>query len=168
LALPTYRVEPLTASALGLERWPPDAIWVGEAQPLVVVWLHEAVETTVSELDVAFEFATKTLPTAGARATASGAVPVVTELAAAKLDGLLVVPSLSTLSVLLDWLATYSVPVLESATCATGAVPVGAAITPLTLQPSEPWSPEATKTDWPSRAAAYNSVFSALCMAEGT
>ena len=47
-----------------------------------------------------------------------------------------------------------------SATCATGWEPVDAAVTPLTLQPSEPWSPDATKTDWPSTAAAWKRVFS--------
>ena len=52
-------------------------------------------------------------------------------------EGLPEVPSLSTLRLLLDLLATYSVPVDESATWATGFEPVGAATTPLTLQPSE-------------------------------
>ena len=63
------------------------------------------VETAVSEL---LEFATKTFPAVASSATASGPEPepVDTEPAVAKFEGLLVLPSLSTLSVLLDLLAT--------------------------------------------------------------
>ena len=133
-------------------------IWVGDAHPLVVVWLHVPVGKVVKELELSF--ATKTFPSDDASATASGAEPVVTVPAFAKPEGLPVVPSLSTLRLLLDLLATYSVPVEESATWATGFDPVGAATAPLTLQPSEPSSPDATKTDCPSTAAAWKSVFS--------
>ena len=127
--------------------------------PLVVVRLQVAVDTTVRVL---FVLATKTLPGPDARATAAGPdpEPVETELAVAKFDGLAVLPSLSTLRVLLDLLATYSVPVDGSTVCATGLVPVDAAILPLMLQPCAPWSPEATKIDCPSAAAAWKSVFS--------
>ena len=60
----TYKVEPepLTTSAVGELRWPPEAIWVGEPQPLVTVWLQVPVEITVSAL-VEWS-ATKTFPTA--------------------------------------------------------------------------------------------------------
>ena len=58
---------------------------------------------TVSEFEVAF--ATNTFP-ATSSATASGPEPAGTELAGPKSDGSLVVPSLSTLTVLLFLLAT--------------------------------------------------------------
>ena len=74
-------------------------------------------------------------------------------------------PSLSTLMVLLALLAMYSVPVEGSTACATGSEPVLAEISPLMLQPSEPWSPEATKIDCPSVAAAWKSVFSEFWVA---
>ena len=72
------------------------------------------------------EFATNTFPADASSATASGPVPVVTEPAVTKSDGLLVLPSLSTLTVLLDLLAMYSVPVEGSTACATGSEPVDA------------------------------------------
>ncbi len=43
---------------------------------------------------------------------------------------------------------------------ATGSEPVVALMAPLMLQPCDPWSPEATKIDCPSVAAAWKSVFS--------
>ena len=54
-----------------------------------------------------------------------GPDPVVTAPAVAKSEGLLVVPSLSTLRVLEDSLATSAVPVVASTTWATGSDPVG-------------------------------------------
>ena len=58
-------------------------------------------------------------------------------LAVTALDAL-VPPSLSTLTVLLDLLAMYRVPVEGSTAWATGSEPVVAAIAPLMLQPCEP------------------------------
>ena len=131
---------------------------MGDAHPEVVVWLQVLVAKVVREFVVAL--ATNTFPSDESRPIASGFVPVVTEPDVAKSDGLLVVPSPSTLTVLEDLLATYTVPVEASTTWATGSDPVGAETTPLTLQPSEPWSPVETKTDCPSTAAACRSVFS--------
>src|ERR1700734_4091119 len=102
LAFPTYRVDPLTASAVGELRSPPVAICVGELQPDVVDWLQVLVEITVSEL--LESLATNTFPAVASRTTASGPEPdpVDTEAAATKSDGLLVLPSPSTLTLLLD------------------------------------------------------------------
>ena len=47
------------------------------------------------------------------------------------------------------------VPVEGATACATGFEPVPASISPLMLQPCAPWSPEATKIDCPSAAAAW-------------
>ena len=80
-----------------------DAIWVGEAQPLVVDWLQVPVENAVSELDPAL--ATKTFPSELSRAIASGPDPVETEAALTELEGLPLLPSPSTLTLLLDLLA---------------------------------------------------------------
>ena len=65
-------------------------------------WLQVLVEMTVSEL--LESLATNTFPAATSSATASGPEPdpVDTEAAATKSDGLLVLPSLSTLTLLLD------------------------------------------------------------------
>jgi hypothetical protein len=68
----------------------------------VVDWLQLVVGMTVS---VPPELATMTSFAAASRATASGPVPVVTEPAVPKFVGLLVLPSLSTLTVLLASLA---------------------------------------------------------------
>lgn len=101
LVFATYRVDPLTARASGALRCPPEAICVGAPQPVVVVWLQVLVAIAVSEL-VLPEFATNTFPAAASNTTASGAAPVVTELALAKSEGSLVLPSLSTLTALFD------------------------------------------------------------------
>ena len=109
MLFPTYRVDPLTTSESGALRFPPERIDVGELQPLVVVWLHVVVENSVNVLLP--ELATNTSPADESSATASGPEPVGTEKALAKFEGSLVLPSLSTLTVLLDLFAMYRVPV---------------------------------------------------------
>ena len=85
-----------------------------------------------------------------------------TEPAVANSSGLFVFPSLSTLTVLLRLVGDVERAVDGSTACATGLEPVDATISPLMLQPCAPWSPEATKIDCPSAAAAWKSVFSEL------
>jgi hypothetical protein len=77
---------------------------VGVAHPLVFPWLQVPVGKVVSELEV--PLATNTLASVVSSATASGPDPVETEPSADALEGLPVLPSLSTLSVLEDLLAT--------------------------------------------------------------
>ena len=138
-----------------------------EVHPPVVDWLQVLVAKAVTELEP--PLATNTFPSVESSVTASGPEPAGTvATGVTALLGLPLLPSLSTLTLLEDWLATYRVPVEGSATCATGWEPVWSAVTLLTLQPSEPWSPAATKTDWPSAAAAWKRVFSELWYAEGT
>ncbi len=95
-------MDPETASAAGALRCPPEGTWVGAPQPLVVDWLQVLVENTVSVLP---EFATNTFPADESSAMASGPDPVETEPIVAKSDLLLLLPSLSTLTVPLAWLA---------------------------------------------------------------
>ena len=71
-----------------------------------MAWLHVLVETAVNVL---LKLATKTFPADGVDGDGvrdPEPDPVDTEPAVAKFEGLLVLPSLSTLRVLLDLLAT--------------------------------------------------------------
>jgi hypothetical protein len=76
---------------------------VGVPHPLMVVRLQVPVEKAVSELEPAL--ATNTLPSEVSRATASGPDPVGTEAAVTELEGLPLLPSLSTVTLPLDLLA---------------------------------------------------------------
>ena len=95
-------MEPLTASAVGDAEIATRGDLAGALQPVVVDWLHVAVGKTVSVLSA---FATKTFPPTRRAPWRRGPSRCGTEPVVTKFVGLLVVPSLSTLTVLLPLLA---------------------------------------------------------------